>query len=217
VKADHGLPGLKPCLGLATLLTVLKVVAYLGAGALVLLMEALHSLTDVVAAALLLVAARRSAEDPPRTWGYGSAVNLAGLVAAILFTAVPIVLLLDGAIPRLLDPAEYRNLPLAAGVVLLSTVLTAAPVGGLVQRPRGHLGDVRLVELLTDLFCLLVALAAVLLVRARYPEADPIAAIAIAPVIIVNGVALFRETPTSSCVDPPAPRSCVRASDWFGV
>jgi cation diffusion facilitator family transporter len=175
-------------------LTALKLAAYLGTGALVLLMEALHSLTDVVVAALLLIAARRSAQNPPRRWGYGSALNLAGLVAAILFTALPVVLLLEGAIPRLLDPAEYRDLPLAAGVVLLSMVLTAAPVGGLlVQRPRGRLGDVRLVELLTDLFCLLVTLAAVLLVRAGYPEADPIAAIAIAPVIIVNGVALFRE------------------------
>jgi divalent metal cation (Fe/Co/Zn/Cd) transporter len=150
VNADHGLRGLKPCLGIAALLTALKLAAYLGTGALVLLMEALHSLADVVVAALLFIAARRSAENPPRMWGYGSPVNLAGLVAAILVTAAPVVLVLEGAIPRLLDPAEYRNLPLTAAAVLLSMVLTAAPVGGLlVQRPRGHVGDIRLVELLS--------------------------------------------------------------------
>jgi cation diffusion facilitator family transporter len=196
VGPAHRPSGLRPCLALSTVLVTLKLAAFLWTGAVVLLMEALHSLTDLVVAALLVVAARRSPKPGLRTWGHGSPVDLAGLVAATLFVSVPAVLVLERAVPRLLEPslAEYADLPIAAGVVALAMVLTAAPlIRLLVRGAPGRFDEVRLVELVTDQVCLLVALAGVLLTAAGYPAADPIAATAVAPIIIVNGVTLFRE------------------------
>ncbi|MFB3818327.1 MAG: cation diffusion facilitator family transporter [Candidatus Methylomirabilales bacterium] len=196
MKAAHPLPPLKPCLAVSTLLAALKLGAYLATGAVVLLMEALHSLTDLVVAALLLAAARRSARTGRPMWGHASVENLAGLVAAVLFVTLPAVLVLEGAVPRLLRPTmvDYRHLPFAAGAVLLAMLLTAAPlVRLLAQGPPGRFGEVRVVELVTDMVCLLIALAGVVLVQREYPVADPIAAIAIAPIIILNGIVLFRE------------------------
>jgi hypothetical protein len=89
---------------------------------------------------------------------------------------------------------DHGNLPLAAGAVMLSMGLTAAPLVRLLAgRQPGDFGDVRLADLITDQLSLLVALAGVLLARAGYPAADPIAAIALAPIIIANGVGFFRQ------------------------
>ncbi len=192
------LRGLWLSLGIYAFVFVLKLAAYFATGVLALLAEALHTLADIFISAFLLAAAvwSRKAADEGHMFGHGRAQNVAALVAATLFISFTSLRLYEEAIGRLLSPEEaaHQNLELALGVIVISMLVAAAPLVQLMrQQRRGAAAKAQLLELVNDELGLLAALVGTLFVAAGQPLADPLATAAVATVIGVNAVGLFRE------------------------
>jgi len=189
---------LKVALGAYVLVLALKLVTYFLSGVMALLAEAMHTLSDILVTGFLLFAtyySRRRA-DQVHMFGYGRAQNVAALVAATLFISFTSYSLFEEAIPRLWrsGEAEYQNLSLAVGVVVLSMMIAAIPLWQLGrQKKRGSAAKAQLLESINDEFGLLAALLGTLFIMWGMPIADPIASLVVAVIIAYNGVKLFRE------------------------
>jgi cation diffusion facilitator family transporter len=192
------LRALKLALGLYVLVFALKLAVYLVTGVLALLAEALHTLSDIFVSGFLVVTLiwSRKEADEVHMFGYGRAQNVAALVAATLFVSFTSFKLYEEAIPKLLRPEEtaYHNLWLAVGVIVVSMLIAAAPLIGLLrQGSRGAAAKAQLVELINDELGLVAALAGTLFIVGGRPIADPIATIVVATIIAINGIRLFLE------------------------
>ncbi len=189
---------LKLTLGLYVVVFALKLVVYFLTGVLAILAEALHTLSDIFVSGFLLVALiwSRKEADEMHMYGYGRAQNVAALVAATLFVSFTSFKLYEEALPRLFRPerAVYQNLPLALGVIVVSMLIAAVPLVGLIrQKTRGAAARAQLLELINDELGLAAALVATLFIIWGRPIADPIAAIVVATIIAISGIRLFAE------------------------
>jgi cation diffusion facilitator family transporter len=198
MKDQEDIRSLQLTLGLYVVIFAMKLAVYMVSGVMALLAEALHTLSDIFIAGFLLIAAyySRRAADRVHMFGYGRAQNVAALVAATLFISFTSFELYREAIARLWEhhSAEFSNVPLAIGVLVLSMLIAAAPLVKLFrQKSRGAAAKAQLMELVNDELGLLAALAGTVLVLAGHPIGDPLAAIVIATIIAVNAVGLFRE------------------------
>jgi cation diffusion facilitator family transporter len=197
----HGMQevrALKLAVGAYAVVFALKLTVYFLTGVMALLAEALHTLSDIFISFFLLAAAiwSRKEADEAHMFGHGRAQNVAGLVAATLFISFTSFKLFEEAIPRLLRPGEvtYQNLWLALGVIVISMVVAAAPLVKLFrQKNRGAAAKAQLMELVNDEWGLLAALVGTFFILRGQPMADPIAAMAVATIIAVKAVGLFRE------------------------
>lgn len=176
----------------------MKLTIYSFTGVIVLLAEALHTLSDIFVSSFLLVAViwSRKKADHVHMFGYGKAQNVAALVAATLFISFTSYKLYEESIPRLFKTglAAYQNLNFAIGVIIASMLLAAVPlVRMLRQKTRGAATKAQFLEIIHDELGLLAALAGTILIILGVPIADPIAAIAVATLIAYNAVGLFRE------------------------
>lgn len=176
----------------------LKLAVYFVTGLMAMLAQAMHTLSDILVSGFLLVATiwSRKEADEVHMFGYGRAQSVAALVAATLFLSFTSFELYKEAIPRLFRPeqATYQNLPLALGVLVVSMLITTAPLVGLVrQKKRGAAAKAQLLELLNDELGMVAALIGTLFIMWGRPLADPIATIIIATIIAYNAVGLFRE------------------------
>jgi cation diffusion facilitator family transporter len=175
----------------------MKVAAYLVTGVMALLAEALHTLSDLFVSGFLLIALHVAsrAPDPEHRFGHGRAENVAALVAATLFISFTSYQLYTEAIPALFssEPAEYSNLWLAVGVLLVSAAAAAVPLVSLLRRrERGAAARAQTQELINDQLGLAAALIGTVLLAAGIPIADPISTIVVATVIAYEAVKLFR-------------------------
>ena len=189
---------LKAAVALYVLVFGMKLAVYFATGVVVLLAEALHTLSDILISSFLLAASvwSRKEADAVHMFGYGRAQNVAALVAATLFISLTSFKVFEEAIPRLLRPGEhsYQNLPLALGVIVASMLLAAIPLLGLFrQEHRGAAAKAQLLELVNDELGLLAALIGTLFIASGRPIADPFAAIVVATIIAINAVGLLRE------------------------
>jgi len=195
-------PGDVKAIRLAVILYVvvfaLKLSVYAVSGVMVILAEALHTLSDILISGFLLVAATwsRKKADATHMFGHGRAQNVAALVAATLFVSVTSLRLFEEAVPRLFRPEEatHQHLPLVLGVIVLSMVIAAAPLLRLWRRrPAGAVARAQLMELLNDQLALVAALVGTLFVLWGKPIADPIASLVVGGFIALNAVGLMRE------------------------
>ena len=176
----------------------LKLAAFFATGVLALLAEGLHTLSDVFVSGFLLIAARaaRKQSDEEHMFGHGRAQYVGALVAATLFISFTCLELVREAIPHLWHPvlAAPRHVGLAIAVLGASMALAGWPIVRLLaQRTRGAAAKAQLLELINDELGLAAALAGTLLVVAGVPLADPIASLAVAVIIGINGGKLFAE------------------------
>ncbi len=195
---ERELRALKLSVALYVLVFGLKLGAYLWTGVMALLAEGLHTLSDIIVSGFLLVAVwwSRKPPDEVHQFGYGRAQYVGALVAATLFISFTSFELYKEAIPRLFhqEAAEHQSVTVAIGVLVLSMIIALAPLVSLLrQKTRGAAAKAQLLELVNDQLGLLAALVGTIVVALGYPIADPIAAIAVATIIGVNGVGLFRE------------------------
>lgn len=107
----------------------------------VLLVEALHTLSDIFISAFLLVALiwSRRKTDAIHMFGYGRAQNVAAFVAATLFISFTSYKLFEESIPRLFraEPSQYSHLWLALTVILISMVIAVVPLVALLRQNSG--------------------------------------------------------------------------------
>src|SRR5512132_1755234 len=147
----------------------LKLGAYFVTGVMVLLAEALHTLSDIFISSFLLIAvvwSRRKA-DQVHMFGYGRAQNVAALVAATLFISFTSYKLFEESVPRLFraESSEYGRLWLALTVILVSMVIAAVPLAALLrQQQLGASARAQLIELFNDQLRLLASLAGTLFI-----------------------------------------------------
>lgn len=197
------------------LVFALKLGAWFTTGVMVILAEALHTLSDIFISGFLLVAvlwSRRKA-DAVHMFGYGRAQNVAALVAATLFISFTSYKLFEESIPRLFEPERpaYDHLWLALAVVLVSMVIAAAPLVTLLrQKKRGASARAQLLELINDELGLLAALAGTLFIWWGLPLGDPVAAMAVATIIAVNAIGLFRDNLSFLLGRSPGPEYLAR-------
>jgi cobalt-zinc-cadmium efflux system protein len=181
--------------GIALGLLVVEVVGGVAANSLAVLADAGHVLTDVTGIGLSLAAmwiAGRPATDG-RTFGYYRAEILAAIANAVLLVGVAAFIVVS-AIGRLDDPPEVQGgLMFALGVIGL--IANGAAVLVLRRSQAGSL-NVRgaYFEVLGDLFgSAAVIVAAVVIALTGWQQADAVASIVVALLIVPRTVGLLRE------------------------
>jgi cation diffusion facilitator family transporter len=177
---------------------IIKLIAYFASGVMALLAEALHTLSDFFISGFLLIAVIWSQKSPDEEhmFGHGRAQNVAALVAATLFISFTSYKLYEEAVPRLFshETPDYRNLPVALGVLIVSMVIAGAPLVDLLrQKTKGAAAKAQFLELINDELGLLAALGGTIGVIMGFSMADPLASIGVATIIAFNALGLFRE------------------------
>ncbi len=181
------------------LVFAMKLVAYLMTGVMALLAEALHTLSDIFVSAFLLVASSlwsRKQADTEHVFGHGLGAERSRPGGRYTVHLVHQLQAVRGSDPRLFKSGEatYESLPLALGVLIVSMLISAAPLLILFrQKVRGAAAKAQLIECVNDELGLLAALLGTLFITWGWPIADPIATIVVATIIAYNAIGLFRE------------------------
>jgi cobalt-zinc-cadmium efflux system protein len=180
----------------ATVLAV-EVVGAVLTGSLALLADAGHMLTDAAGLVIALIAATLALRPATaqRTWGYRRAEVLGATLQAAALLAVGGYILVEG-VRRLFDPPQVSS---GAVFVFGAVGLVANVIGIVVLTRGGRSGNVNmraaLLEVLNDtLGSVAVLAAAAVIALTGWQQADAIASLVIAVLIIPRTIRLLRET-----------------------
>ena len=181
---------------LTAVYTVVEFVAGLLTGSLALLADAGHMLGDVGALGLALGAAWLASRPatPDRSFGLQRAEILAALVNGLVLVAIAIWIFIE-AIGRLDDPPEILGgwmllvalVGLAVNVVAASILMRAAGESLNVQAALRHV----FADLASSVG---VAIAAIVILLTGWEQADPIAGMAIALLILASTWSILRDS-----------------------
>jgi cation diffusion facilitator family transporter len=182
----------------AAFLVALKLVTGIASGSLGLVAEALHSGTDLVAALLTLFALRVAVRPPDRDhpWGHGKAEHLAALGEAG-FLALASAFIGVQSLRRLISgdsgdvDAAWWTLAVL-GVVIVVDITRATVSWRAAKRYSSPALASNALHFGSDLLGSVAVLIGLLLVRAGYPEGDPVAALLVACLVIAAAYRLVR-------------------------
>jgi cobalt-zinc-cadmium efflux system protein len=202
----HGLPAgatatgrhqrkLLQVVGITLAVVAVQVAGAFLSGSLALLADAGHMLSDAAGVSIALLAAWIAARPPSvrRTYGYQRAEVLAALANAVLLVVISAVIFLE-ALRRFAEVPEIQT-----GTMLLAAALgAAANLACLLILRGGHTESLNVrgayVEVLGDLLgSLAVIAAAVVIALTGFRQADAIASILIALMILPRAWSLLRE------------------------
>ena len=193
-EADRG--KLRLALALILGFMAVEVVAGLLASSLALLSDAAHMLTDAGAIALALAALGLAARPPTGrfTFGLGRAEILSAQANGAALLVLSGVIGVE-AVRRLTDPPEVEGgLVLAVGLLGAAVNLAAAWTLARAQRRSLNVEGAR-AHVLTDLYASLGAAAAgALVLTVGFREADPIAALLVALLMLRSAWTLLRDS-----------------------
>ncbi|MGH3963332.1 MAG: cation diffusion facilitator family transporter [Pseudonocardiaceae bacterium] len=201
-----GAPSDRRRLGWALAITVavllVEVVGTALTGSLALLADAGHLATDVLGLSVALIATVLAQRPPShgRTYGLGRAEVLAAALNALILLVVAGVVAVE-AITRLAAPPEVPGVPLlvlgALGLVgnlAALAVLTRGGSGRNGSRERSLNLRGAMLEVMGDALGSVAVLgAAVVLLTTGWRQADPVASLVIAAMIVPRALALLRE------------------------
>ncbi|MGH3754632.1 MAG: cation diffusion facilitator family transporter [Pseudonocardiaceae bacterium] len=166
-------------------------------GSLALLADAGHLATDVLGLAVALIATVLAQRPPShhRTYGLGRAEILAAALNALVLLVVAGVVAVE-AVTRLADPPAIPGVALlvlgALGLVGNLAALAVLTRGGSRERSLNLRGA--LLEVMGDALGSVAVLgAAVVLLTTGWRQADPVASLAIAALIVPRALVLLRE------------------------
>ena len=195
-------------LAITSTVMVVQIVGAALSGSLALFADAAHMFTDAAALVIALVAstvAARPANDR-RTFGYQRAEVFGALVNAIILIGLSAWVAFEG-ISRLLNPGEAE---IAGGLMLVIAVvgLVANAVAmWLLSAAQRHSINVRgaYLEVLGDLFgSAAVIVAAIVVITTGWDQADAIASLLIAAMIVPRAIGLLREVVSVLAESAPA-------------
>ena len=173
-----------------------EVVAGILADSLALLSDAAHMLTDAGAIALALVAARLAARPPAGgyTFGLKRAEILSAQVNGVTLVALAAVILVEG-VRRLIDPPSVEG-SLVLIVAVAGIVVNVAATWVLAGANRRSLNvEGAFLHVVTDLFAFIAtAIAGAVIVLTDFGEADGVAALMVALLMLRSGYSLLRES-----------------------
>ena len=183
----------------AIALVAIKLATGLASGSLALLSEAAHSGTDLAAAALTFFAvgvAVRPA-DPAHPYGHGKAEHLAALAEATILAGVSL-LIAGEAVQRLaadappeLEVAWYVFVVL--GVVLAIDASRTLVLTRAARRYESAAFATSALHFASDLAGSLAVLVGLVAARAGYPDADSVAALFVAALVLAGAARLIRQ------------------------
>ena len=184
-------------LALTATVLIVEVVGALVSGSLALLADAGHMLTDTAGLAIALIAATLALRPTTarRTWGYRRAEVLGATLQAAALLAVGTYILVEG-IRRLFEPTEIATTP----VLVFGAVGLVANVVGIVILTRGGRSEnvnmrAAFLEVLNDtLGSVAVLVSAGVIVVTGWQQADAVASLFIAALIVPRTLRLLRET-----------------------
>jgi cobalt-zinc-cadmium efflux system protein len=187
---------LRLALGLILALMAGEVVAGIAAGSLALLSDAAHMLTDAAALGLALFAGHL-ADRPPRggyTYGLRRAEILSAQANGATLLALAAVIAFEAA-RRLVDPPSVEG-ELVIAVALAGVAVNLAATWVLTGANRSSLNvEGAFQHILTDLFAFVAtAVAGVAIVATGFAEADGIAALIVAALMVRAGWGLLRDS-----------------------
>ncbi|MFB7884961.1 cation diffusion facilitator family transporter [Microbacterium sp. NPDC056057] len=184
-------------LAITSTVMVVQIVGAVLSGSLALLADAAHMFTDAAALVIALIAstvAARPANDR-RTFGYQRAEVFGALINGVILIVLSGWVAFEG-ISRLLDPGETE---VAGGLMLVVAIVGLVANGvamWLLSSAQRHSINVRgaYLEVLGDLIgSVAVIVAATVIVTTGWYQADAIASLFIAAMIIPRAVGLLRE------------------------
>jgi cation diffusion facilitator family transporter len=182
----------------AAALVTLKLVTGLVSGSLGLIAEAMHSGTDLVAALLTFFAVRVAGRpaDREHPYGHGKAEHLAALGEAAFLVLVS-GLIVAQSVSRLVSGGRHGVDAAWYALVVLGVVIAIDLTRTLASwRASRRYGSAALasnaLHFASDLLGSIAVLGGLLLTRAGYPEADAIAALFVAVLVVIAAVRLMR-------------------------
>jgi len=188
---------LTTALGLTTVVMVVQIVGAIVSGSLALLADAAHMFTDAAALVVALIAtaiAARPADDR-RTFGYQRAEVLGALANGIILILLCAWVGIE-AVQRLLTPAEAEVQGGLMLVVAIAGLVANAVSMFLLSRAQKRSINVRgaYLEVLGDLIGSAAVIgAAIVIVTTGFTQADAIASLFIAVLIVPRAIGLLRE------------------------
>jgi cation diffusion facilitator family transporter len=223
-RGDHALKSRAAAVSIASnaTLIVFKLVVGILSGSIAIISEALHSGSDLVAALIAFWSVRRAAVPPDERHHYGheKVENLSGVIEALLIIAAAGVIIYEGVM-KIVGGPELDHIWLGIGVMLVSGIANLI-VSRRVLYPVARRTDSAALEadaahLLTDVYTSFGVAGGLLLVKLTdWPYFDPVAAIAVAVLIIHTGYQLVIQS-TRVLLDETLPdeeletiRRCVR-------
>ena len=165
-------------------------------GSLALLTDAVHSLTDGIGLIVAFVAASLMfrAATAQRTWGFRRVEILAGFAQAALLLGIGVYAAVEG-IGRLGSPPEIPHVELLVfGAIGLSGNIASLAVLSSGRKANFNMRAAFLEVLADALGSLGVILAAIVIWTTGWQQADAVAGLAIAALIIPRALLLLRET-----------------------
>lgn len=182
--------------GITALIVMAQAVGSVVTGSLALLTDTAHALTDATGLLVALVAATLALRpaDARRTWGYRRIEVIAALGQAALLLVVGTYTAIEG-VRRLFEPPEVQ----AGGLLVFGIIGLAANVVAiaLLASTRSANFNMRaaFLEVLNDaLGSLGVIVAAIVISTTGFQQADAVAALLIAALIVPRAFTLMRET-----------------------
>lgn len=184
-------------LAITAIVMVVQVVGAVLSGSLALFADAVHMFTDAAALVIALIAsavAARPANDR-RTFGYQRAEVFGALINAVILIVLSVWVAVEG-VTRLLDPAATElsgGLMLVVAIIGLVANAAALWLLGAAQRRSINVRGAYL-EVLGDLIgSAAVIVAAVVIVTTGWLQADAVASLLIAAMIVPRAIGLLRE------------------------
>jgi len=176
--------------GTALLLIAGKLVAALLTGSVSVLASLIHSMMDVAASIINLLAVHYSLQPPDREhrFGHGKAEPLAGLVQAAFIAGSALFLILH-AVDRLLHPQPLNDALIGVGVLLFSILATALLLlfqHHVIRRTQSTAIRADALHYATDLLTNGATIVALGLAMLGWPMVDPLFAIGIAVYILYS-------------------------------
>jgi len=186
-------------LAITAVLAVAKIVAWVSTSSLAILSQALDSLLDVVALALVLVAVRIAARpaDTTHHYGHAKAENVAALVQTIFLGAVVAGVAAE-AVRRLLSDGQDVDTPGYAFVLLGGSILVDAVRGVVLGRAaraaRSDALQAGALNVATDISTATIALFSLVFTRAGFEDADAIGGLLVAVAVAIAAYRLGRRS-----------------------
>jgi len=203
-------------------LIVFKLVVGIMSGSIAIISEALHSGSDLVAAIIAFYSVRKAAVPPDlhHHYGHEKVENLSGVVEALLIIAAAGVIIYEGVLKIISGPhLDHIWLGIAVMVVsgVVNLVVSRKVLYPVARRTQSAALEADAAHLLTDVYTSFGVAGGLLLVKLTGWELlDPIAAIAVAVLIIRTGYQLVVQS-TKVLLDQTLPeeeleeiRRCVK-------
>lgn len=197
---DHGIAPnadrryLLVALGLILAFMVAEVIVGISSGSLVLLADAGHMLTDVLAIGAALWAASLAKRPATNSFTFGlkRAEILSAAINAITLLIIAAVIAYE-AIRRLIDPPAVEGLPVLV-MALVGVVVNVAATLVLARANRTSMNvEGAFQHILTDLYAFIgTAIAGVVLLLTGFTRADAIASLVVVVLLAIAGVRLLR-------------------------